>query len=45
MAARGEYFFSLQIEQPDEAAQLTRLCSIDKMEDNRLVCYANEEQY
>ena len=45
MAARGEYFFSLQIEQPEEAALLTRLCSIDKMEDNKLIGYANEEQY
>ena len=45
MAARGEYFFSLQIQQPEEAVQLTRLCSIDKMEGDRLICYANAEQY
>ncbi|MBR5726578.1 MAG: succinylglutamate desuccinylase/aspartoacylase family protein, partial [Muribaculaceae bacterium] len=45
MAARGEYFFSLQIQQPEEAALLTRLCSIDKMEGDRLICYANTEQY
>ena len=45
MAARGEYFFSIQLQQPDEAAQLTRLCSIDKLEGNSLICYANEEQY
>ena len=45
MAARGEYFFSLQIQQPEEVVQLTRLCSIDKMEGDRLICYANAEQY
>ena len=45
MASRGEYFFSLPIEQREEANQLTRLCSIDKMEGNNLICYANEEQY
>ncbi|MBR4829023.1 MAG: T9SS type A sorting domain-containing protein [Muribaculaceae bacterium] len=45
MAVRGEYFFSIQIQQPEEAVQLTRLCSIDKMEGDRLICYANAEQY
>jgi hypothetical protein len=45
MASRGEYFFSLQIQQPEEVVQLTRLCSIDKMEGDRLICYANAEQY
>ena len=45
MAARGEYFFSLQIQQPEEAALLTRLCSIDKLEGQNLICYANAEQY
>ena len=45
MAARGEYFFSLQIDRPEQTAQLTRLCSIDKLEGNSLICYANEEQY
>ena len=45
MAARGEYFFSLQIQQPEEAALLTRLCSIDKVEGQNLVGYANAEQY
>ncbi len=45
MAARGEYFFSLPVQYREEAAQLTRLCSIDKMEGNLLICYANEEQY
>ena len=45
MAARGEYFFSLQIQQPEEAALLTRLCSIDKVEGQNLVGYANTAQY
>ena len=45
MAARGEYFFSLRIDQPEQAAQLTRLCSIDKVEGQSLICYANAEQY
>ena len=45
MTARGEYFFSLQIQQPEEAAMLTRLCSIEKMESQNLVGYANAEQY
>ena len=45
MAARGEYFFSLQIQQPEEAALLTRLCSIDRLEGQSLICYANAEQY
>ena len=45
MAARGEYFFSLLIQQPEEAAMLTHLCSIDKLEGQRLIGYANAEQY
>ena len=45
MAARGEYYFSLPVQHREETAQLTRLCSIDKMEGNHLICYANEEQY
>ena len=45
MSARGEYFFSLQIQQPEEAALLTRLCSIDRLEGQSLICYANAEQY
>ena len=45
MAARGEYFFSLRIDQPEQAAQLTRLCAIDKVEGQSLICYANAEQY
>ena len=45
MATRGEYFFSLPLQQREEAARLTRLCSVDKLEGNRLICYANEEQY
>ena len=45
MAARGEYFFSLLIQQPEEAAVLTRLCSIDKVEGQSLIGYANTEQY
>ncbi len=45
MAARGEYYFSLPVQHREETAQLTRLCSIDKMKGNHLICYANEEQY
>ena len=45
MATRGEYFFSLPLQQREEAKRLTRLCSVDKLEGNRLICYANEEQY
>ena len=45
MATRGEYFFSLPLQQCEEAERLTRLCSVDKLEGNHLICYANEEQY
>ena len=45
MATRGEYYFSIEIQQPEEAAQLTRLCSIDKLDGQNLICYANTEQY
>ena len=45
MAARGEYYFSIGIQQPEEAAQLTRLCSIDRLDGQNLICYANAEQY
>ena len=37
MAERGEYYFSIEIQQPEEAAQLTRLCSIDKLDDQNLI--------
>ena len=45
MAARGEYYFSIEIQQHEEAAQLTRLCSIDRLDGLNLICYANAEQY
>ena len=45
MAARGEYYFSIGIQQPEEAAQLTHLCSIDRLDGQKLICYANAEQY
>ena len=45
MAARGEYYFSIGIQQPEEAAQLTHLCSIDRLDGLNLICYANAEQY
>ena len=45
MTARGEYYFSIQLQQTEDAAQLTQLCSIDKTEGNSAICYANEEQY
>ena len=46
MAARGEYYFSIGgIQQPEETAQLTHLCSIDRLDGLNLICYANAEQY
>ncbi len=45
MAARREYYFSIQLQQTEDAAQLTQLCSIDKTEGNSAICYANEKQY
>ena len=45
MAERGEYYFSIKIQQPEEAALFTCLCSIDRLDGQNLICYANAKQY
>ena len=45
MRSRGEYYFTLSLSQPEDIANLSRLCSVDGTDGNTVVCYANIEEY
>ena len=45
MRSRGEYFFTLTVDQPSEIQAISDLCSIDGTDGNIAVCYANSNQY
>ena len=45
MRSRGEYFFTLTVDQPSEIQAISDLCSIDDTDGNIVVCYANSNQY
>ena len=45
MSQRGEYYFSLTVEEPSEIQNINTLCSIDGTDGSTVVCYANPAQY
>ena len=45
MRSRGEYYFTLTVQQPSEIQAISDLCSIDGTDGKTVVCYANPSQY
>ena len=45
MQERGEYYFSLNVQQPSQIQSINEICSVDKIEGNNVICYANQSQY
>ena len=45
MSQRDEYYFSLNVQNPDDIQAINSLCSIDGTDDSTVVCYANPTQY
>ena len=45
MSQRGEYYFSLNVQNPAGIQAINTLCSVDATNGNTVVCYANPTQY
>ena len=45
MRERGEYYFTLTIDNPTEGVNLGKICSVDGVKGNKVVCYANQQEY
>ena len=45
MQERGEYYFRLNVQQPSQIQSINETCSVDKIEGNSVICYANQSQY
>ena len=45
MSQRDEYYFSLNVQDPEEIEVINALCSVDATDGSTVVCYANPIQY
>ena len=45
MRERGEYYFTLTVQQPSEIQKINGICSVDGTDGTNVVCYANQKQY
>ena len=45
MREQGEYFFSLNIQQRSEIQFINSICSVARVEEGNIICYANQKQY
>lgn len=45
MNDRGEYYFTLSVQQVSEIQAINSICSVDKTDGTNVVCYANQQQY
>ena len=45
MRERGEYYFTLSVDDPAQIQDLSLLCSVDGTDGRTVVCYANQEEY
>ena len=45
MQDRGEYYFTLNVEDPAQIQELSRICSVDGTDGQIVVAYANQEEY
>ncbi len=45
MRNRGEYYFTLSVNNPSEIQAISDLCSVDGTDGRIVVCYANQQEY
>ncbi len=45
MRNRGEYYFTLSVEDPAQIQELSRICSVDGTDGRHVVAYANQQEY
>ena len=45
MRNRGEYYFTLSVEDPAKIQELSRICSVDGTDGRTVVAYANQQEY
>ena len=45
MRNRGEYYFTLSIDDPAQIQELSRICSVDGTDGRNVVAYANQQEY
>lgn len=45
MRERGEYYFSLDVQRLSEVQFINSLCSVDEVDGNSVICYANQKQF
>jgi len=45
MRNRGEYYFTLPVQNRSEIQEINNLCSVDNFDGKNVVCYANQKQY
>ena len=45
MRERGEYYFTLKVNEPSEIQVISQFCSVDGTDGKTVVCYANQQQY
>ena len=45
MQQRGEYYFTLSIDNPMELQAISEICSVDGTDGRTVVAYANQEEY
>ena len=45
MRERGEYYFTLKVDKPEEIQTINSICSVDATDGSLVVCYANQQQY
>ena len=45
MRDRGEYYFTLSVDDPTRIQELSRICSVDGTDGRNVVAYANQQEY
>ena len=45
MRDRGEYYFTLNVDDFSQIQTINELCSVDAVKGNTIICYANQKQY
>jgi hypothetical protein len=45
MRERGEYYFTLSVDDPSEIQTISDICSVDGTDGETVVCYANQQEY
>jgi hypothetical protein len=45
MRERGEYYFTLNVDNPAEIQTINGICSVDGTDGQMVVCYANQQEY